>query len=108
MINWILVATIPFAVLLGLEIGRRKQKAKGEIYHLQPHWLYRTLNAILAASVALFVEAAIAALNHPSQYHTWLLILSATTAQIAQLIVTVNETRYAKKKLAPTSHKGNK
>lgn len=96
MINWILVATIPFAVLLGLEIGRRKQKAKGEIYHLQPHGLYRALNAILAASVALFVEAAIAALNHPSQYHTWLLILSATTAQISQLILTVNETRYAK------------
>ncbi|GJM03316.1 MAG: hypothetical protein DHS20C08_18170 [Rhodomicrobium sp.] len=100
MINWILVLILPFAIILGMEFGRRKQIAAGEIYCFQPFWIYRNLSIILIASLTLFVEAARTSLTTPSPYHIWILILSATASLFVQLILSSNEMRYAKKQIA--------
>ena len=97
MINWILVSTIPFAVIMGMAFGRRKQTAAGEIYCFQPFWIFQALSLIIAAGLALFIESARVSLSNPSPFHLWLLILSAATTMVMQVILSSIELRYAKK-----------
>jgi len=54
------------------------------------------LMSVITVAVVLFVEAARAALADPTPFHLWTLILSAGSAQLAQVISSANELRHAR------------
>lgn len=97
MINWALVLTVPVAVAVGAEIGRRRLEAAGKIYSFIPRRWYRVLVLLMGAAVVLFFEAARVTLAEPSSANVWLLILSGTAAQIFLVAMHAEECRYAKK-----------
>ncbi len=99
MINWFLVAIIPFAIILGIEMNRRKQIAVGEIFCFQPIWSHRLLTLILTGAFTLFIETARVTLINATQYHIWMLILSTITALLSQTALSANEIHYAKKQI---------
>ncbi len=97
MINWALVLTVPVAVAVGAEIGRRRLEAAGKIYSFIPRRWYRALMLPMGAAVVLFYEAARVTLGEPSSTNVWLLILSGAASHIFLVVMHAEECRYAKK-----------
>lgn len=97
MINWALVLTVPMAVAVGAEIGRRRLEAAGKIYSFIPRRWHSVLILLMGSAVVLFFEAARVTLAESSSTNVWLLILSGTAAQTVLVAMHAEECRYAKK-----------
>lgn len=99
MINWVLVAIVPFTTVIGGEIGRRRQERAGKTVSFLPIWTHRLLTFFVELTLILFFESAWASLKYPGPFHLWLLILSGAASQIGLITISAAELSYARKRL---------
>lgn len=99
MINWTLVAMLPFAIVIGAEIGRRRSKSAGRLVSFLPRHLDHVLTFFFAVVLVLFVESARAAIYDPTPLHLWLLILSSAFSHVMLITRTTFEISYARKRI---------
>lgn len=80
MINWVAIVTMPVAIAIGAEIGRRRAEKRGKLRSMLAPNEHRVFALLGGLGAALCVETGSLALSEPTTQHVWYLIASVTFA----------------------------